>query len=204
MAQKEIKKTTSKKWYVVLAGVILFLISCIAIFNLPSTENGRVPMWLAAPAALIMVGSIVLIIYGFKIQSDKGVRYVSKGKSISTHAPNTINVLAKLDDKGGIKPVMIQFAFVKHPKGRPRFIENINQYMHVNINDIEEKHMKDVIIPDTAYCDPREYEEVLTMDADKDYWSFKEMQWQQAITVGALVIVIIVEWIVYLTTAGGA
>lgn len=195
------------KWYTLGIGIFL-LGGAVGIFKgFDMVVEGRINFFLTIPFMVLLTAGLGLVYMSFTIESmgtfgGFGGSQKVKVTRVGKKEPNTINVLVRKNDDGQTVPWKIIFTYQRKTFGLPHKLENDGKYYYFHILDLDKKKMVDVILPDTVYLDPRKYVIPLTMPADEAYWKPILTTWQK-VAPFAIVLTIIIEWIVYITTKGG-
>lgn len=210
---KSIKAMFSNKWIMGGIGIGLIGIACLIFAVFDISVDGKINILLAGVISLFVIVGAASIMRalspestgggggaGFQIDSRRSTKnIIRKVKGKIFHEPNTLNILVKRDYKGDVVPWKIFFSYCKHTNGHRHKIENLGKYYFVQMLDMKNKKMREMILPDTVYLDPRKYVIPLTMPADEAYWKPTLTTWQKlgpAVLLGAMII----EWIIYMTT----
>jgi hypothetical protein len=167
-------------------------------------------IWLADPqqtitgmlTVMIFGGSGIILFLAFKregglISTSQPLRY-GQEKPKYKGPPNCINVYGKVDPKkpGHILPERIEFAHEDNPPGMRRKLRNDGKFYYLNMHDTTV--LKDVVLPDNQYCDPRRFLIPVIMKYSRDYYTpvpslfqkIKPLLFLALIGIGALILVI--------------
>lgn len=214
------KKILENRLYVGGIGIGFLVLAVILFITLDVVKEGQVNYALALLVAVLAAGggfailNVVSAIYnhyfgssneggggsGFKIDKwSKNIKQKVKGKAVN--APNTLYIIARKNEEGQLMPYRILFAYCTRPKGHMHKCENNGKYYYVHMVNLDKREIRELILPDTVYLDPRKYVIPLTMPADEAYWRPQVTLWTR-IAPAALIVTIIFEWIIFITTGG--
>lgn len=194
------KQLIKNKWVIIGVGAFVFIAAMIAAVFLDL--HNYLFVVIVGLAAII---GVVIIYLGWHIGSGGGVSFKSSDKDIKTikDRVNTLIIVAGKDVLGNKFPWKMYFTHHKKPFGKMRKCENDGKFYYVHLLDFDNpnknKRLTDMMIPDTVYLDPRKYVIPITMPADKEYWKPVPNMWQR-VAPFVIVLIIIIEWIIKITT----
>lgn len=210
------KKIFENRWYLGCCGLALVVLAVVVFIAFDVVKEGKVNYVIALLDSTLMAGGGFCILKlintfntvggdggggsGFKIdrwQKNKPKRM--KGK-ISNEL-NTLYIIARNNEDGQLMPYRMLFAYCTKPKGHRHKCENNGKYYYIHLVNQGKKEVRELILPDTVYLDPRKYVIPLTMPADEAYWKPSLTMWTR-IAPAALIVTIIIEWIIFITTGG--
>lgn len=146
-------KVGGRKWGLVGSGVILLVVGIGGFAFYSQTLNTFVGM----VAVFVLLGGGFLTYYGLK-KNDSGVIITRDGK-LSKIKANSVNIY----------PDHIAYEDLPADQllGQPRRCRNDGKYYYVHIQYEVEQKLKQFILPDSTYGDPREFAGCLNIPAHR-------------------------------------
>lgn len=198
---EKFRKYTNNYWLGLAIGLVLLVAGILLVPHARGEEGYN--LVLALPMCLFLLTGVFLLYRSAKalilslITGSAFTPAVKPKEYTGKNMPNTILLAAWRDEDDedyGIVPVGIEMVYLENPKGQRRYLENTREYFYLNIREVDGDKIKNLILPDTVYLDPRKYVIPLTMPANSAYWRPIPNPWEK-VSIFALIGVILIEFI---------
>lgn len=116
-------------------------------------------------------------------------------------AANCLNIYARIGPDGKPIPHKIEFDQMANAPGMRRLLKNDHRYYATNV--IVDKNLKDLILPDTQFCDPHQLKDAAEMKYSREYYT-PEPSMLQKLKPAIFAVIIIIGGLILILVGGNA